>query len=342
MIKPSRLYPGDKITALSLSWGGAGEIPHRYQQGVKHIKENFNLEVVPAKNALRSAEWLYNNPKARAEDWMEALLDPSVKAIFTNIGGEDSIRILPYIDLNIIKNNPKIFLGFSDTTVSHFCNFKAGVVSFYGPSVLANFAESGGMHDYQIKDIQKFLFSEKPPGEIRPSNSWTSEFKSWEDENNLTIPREMQASTGWRFLQGTGIATGQLLGGCFEVMDWLRGTDFFPVIADWEGKILFLETSEEKPNPSYFKYTLRAFAAMGIFKKIKGLIFGRPYDNQYANEYDTLLVQIISEEEGLSELPIISGMDFGHTCPVFTLPIGVEAKMDMIQKKFSIIEAGVL
>ena len=94
---------------------------------------------------------------------MEAFSDSSVKAIISNIGGDDSIRTLSFTDLSVIRSNPKIFLGFSDTTVTHIACYKAGL-TFYGTSVLVGFAENGGMHRYQIEDIKRTLFSAEPAG----------------------------------------------------------------------------------------------------------------------------------------------------------------------------------
>src|SRR6185295_9995832 len=159
MIKPKKLKQGDKVAAISLSWGGAGSIPHRYEAGKKQLIENFGVEVVETKNALKSSDWIYKNPEARAEDLMEAFADSSIKAIISVIGGDDSIRTLPFMDLDVIRQNPKIFLGFSDTTVTHLCCYKAGLISFYGTSLFIGFAENGGMHHYQVDDIKRTLFS---------------------------------------------------------------------------------------------------------------------------------------------------------------------------------------
>ncbi len=339
MIKPKKLNPGDKIASISLSWGGAGDIPHRYQTAKKQLQENFDLQVVETKNALRSAEWIYKNPKARADDLIEALSDPSIKAIFTNIGGEESIRTLPYIDLDVIKNNPKIFLGFSDSGVTHFCFYKAGVTSFYGTSMLVGFAENNGMHSYQINDIKNTLFSSKPVGRILPNtNGWTSERLEWFVEENQYISRKLEPSTGWRFLQGSGITQAPLLGGCLEVLEFLKDTDFWVRPNDWKGKIMFIETSEVKMKPENFRWIIRNYAASGILKNIAGLIVGRPYDNLYWKEFDDTLIQVIKEEEGLDSLPIITGMDFGHTCPTFTIPLGIMGEINCDKQTFSIIE----
>ncbi len=339
MIKPKKLNRGDKVATISLSWGGAGEIPSRYAVGKKQIQDVFGLEIVETRNALKSAEWIYKNPKARAEDLMEALEDSSIKAIISNIGGDDSIRLLPYLDLEIIKKNPKIFIGFSDSTVTHFCFYKAGVTSFYGTSTLVGFAENNGMYPYQIKDIKRTLFSNEIIGKI-PQNKdgWTSERLDWFVPENQNISRKLTKSNGWKFLQGSEIVTGKLLGGCLDVLETLKDTPLWVKPKDWQGKIMFIEPSEAQVPPHYFKWILRNYAASGILHNINGFIMGRPYDYKYVKEYEEALLQVIRDEEGLKNLPIITEMDFGHTCPTFTLPYGVKAEINPINKSFSVIE----
>jgi len=145
MIKPRKLSTGDKIATVSPSWGGPSVFPHRYQEGIHQLQEEFELQVVEMPNTLRNEDWLSRTPQARAEDLMQAFADPSIKGIFATIAGDDSIRLLSFLDLNIIRNNPKVFLGYSDTTISHLVCYKAGLVSFYGPSIMAEFAENCGM-----------------------------------------------------------------------------------------------------------------------------------------------------------------------------------------------------
>lgn len=112
-------------------------------------------------NSLKGSEFIYNNPQARAEDLMTAFQDTRVKAIIANIGGEDSIRLLPYIDFNVIRENPKIFMGYSDVTVSHLFCHKAGISSFYGPAILTDFAENIEMHPYTVEMVKRTLFQMK-------------------------------------------------------------------------------------------------------------------------------------------------------------------------------------
>jgi len=342
MIKPKKLKVGDCVATISLSWGGAGEFPERYKVGKKQMEEVFGLKVIETKHALKPAAWIYNNPEARAEDLMEALENKNVKAIISNIGGDDSIRTLNYIDFKTIKENPKIFMGFSDSTITHFCFYKAGVTSFYGTSTLVGFAENIGMHQYQIDDIRRTLFSSMPVGNIPPNKEgWTSELLDWALPENQFKTRKLTPSTGWRFLQGSGIIKGELLGGCLEVLENLKDTQLWISPSEWKGKIMFVEPSEFQLDPDYFLWIFRNYAASGILHNINGLIVGRPYDNKFWAEYDDSLLKIVNEE-GLQDLPIITGMDFGHTCPIFSIPYGVIAEINTIDKTFSIKESALI
>lgn len=341
MHKPPKLHPGDKIAAVSLSWGGPSVFPQRYQVGVRQLQEEFGLQVVEMSHTLKPADWLYRNPKARAEDLMQAFTDPSIRGIFSTIGGSDSIRLLPFVDLDVIRDNPKIFMGYSDTTISHLICYKAGLVSFYGPAIMLEFAENGGMLPYVVRSLRRTLFSSEPIGEIKPATEgWTMERLEWADPALQRQRRKLTPSEGWKFLQGSGIRHGRLIGGCTEVFDWARGTELFPT--DWKDTILFLENSEDVPPPDYVKSFLRVLAAMGILRQLAGILFARPYD-QEANfpEYDEAILEVVRDEEGLTDLPIITRMDFGHTSPVFVLPYGVQAEIDCDSKRFSILENAV-
>lgn len=122
MIKPNALKKGDKIAIVSLSWGGLGDekLIHKYYIAKERLEKDFGLSVVTMPNALKGSDFVYNHPELRAKDLMDAFRDETIKGIFCAIGGSDSIRLLPYIDYGVIYNNPKIFMGYSDTTVSHF------------------------------------------------------------------------------------------------------------------------------------------------------------------------------------------------------------------------------
>ncbi|CAG0946975.1 muramoyltetrapeptide carboxypeptidase [Anaerolineae bacterium] len=345
MIKPPKLNPGDKVATVSLSWGGPSAFPHRYRAGVRQLENEFGLTVVEMPHTLKYAGWLARNPEARAADLMQAFADPSIKGIITTIGGEDSIRLLPYLDLDMIRNNPKIFLGYSDATISHMVCYKAGLVSFYGPTIMAGFGENGGLFPYMVESVRRTLFSSEPIGEIMPNlDGWTVERLEGADRANQECKRSLNLSTGWKFLQGEGVRRGHLIGGCIEVVDWIRGTVLWLSHDQWQDAILFLETSEDAPPPATVRYTLRAFAALGILGRLSGILFGRPGGGVALErfvEYDNAILQIVRDEQGLTDLPVITNMDFGHTDPMFVLPYGVQAEIDCQSQRFSILENAV-
>lgn len=345
MLKPTQLHPGDKVATVSLSWGGPGKYPERYRQGKQQLVQQFGLEVVEMPHTLRTPEWLAEHPEARAADLMTAFADSSIKGIFSTIGGDDSIRLLPYIDLDVIRANPKVFIGFSDTTVTHLACLKAGLVSFYGPSIMAGFDENGGLLPYSEASVRKTLFEAEPVGPIAPNqDGWTVERLDWGDPATFQQWRAMQPTDGWRFLQGAGTARGPLIGGCLEVLEWLRGTKVWPDREVWEGAILFLETSEEGPPPEIVTRTLRTYAATGVLERLSGLLFGRPGGTGPQSDwerYDEAILQVVAHEQGLTQLPIITRMDFGHTTPVFVLPYGVTAEIDSARQQFAIVESAV-
>lgn len=115
MIKPERLRRGDKVAIVSLSSGMLGDkqFIHKYYLGKERLEEIFGLEVMPMPHALKGSSYLYEHPEKRAEDWMEACADSSIKAIITAIGGDDGVRLLPYVDFDVLRKYPKIFLGYS-------------------------------------------------------------------------------------------------------------------------------------------------------------------------------------------------------------------------------------
>ena len=344
--KPRKLNPGDKVATVSPSWGGPSIFPYRYQAGVRQLEAEFGLEVVEMPHTLKDADWLYRNPEARADDLMQAFGDPSIKGIIATIGGNDLIRLLPYIDLDVIRNHPKVLMGYSDTVISHMLCFRARLVSFYGPSIMSGFAENGGLFPYMTNSVRRTLFQTDPIGVIEPNtDGWTVERLEWGEPANQEKKRTLNPCTGWKYLQGKGVHQGGLIGGCIEVLDWLRGTDLWPDSETWQDAILFLETSEDAPPPEMVKFILRTFAALGVLKRLSGILFARPggdFPIERFDEYDQVILQVVRDEEGLDDLPIITNMDFGHTDPMFVLPYGIKAEIDCDRKQFSILENAVI
>lgn len=346
MIKPKALQTGSRIATISNSWGGPGTFPNRYEIGKRQLEETYGVTVVEMPHTLAEPDWIYRNPQARADDMMAAFSDSSIDGVIATIGGDDSIRLLPHVDLEVIRANPKVFCGYSDTTVSHLMCYQAGLTSFYGPSIMAGFGENTGMHRYTREAFQRAVFQTEALGTL-PENKdgWTVEHLDWGNPELQTKVRSLSPCTGWNYLQGKGTHRGHLLGGCVEVLEMLKGTSLWPTPAQWRGAILFLETSEEGMPASALTYILRNYAATGILKNLSGLLIGRPggqLDPATFKDYDAAILQVVRLEEGLSSLPVVSTMDFGHTDPMLTLPYGIQAEIDCDQRTVSILESAVV
>lgn len=345
LIKPQRLKSGDRVAAVTPSWGGPGSMPWRYEAGKRQLQDEFGLDVVEMPHTLASPEWVAAHPQARAQDLMDAFSDPAIAGIVATIGGDDSIRLLPFLNLDVIAKNPKVFLGFSDTTSLHLACLTAGLTSFYGPSIMVGFAENGGMHRYTIDGIRKALFSAEPIGTIARNNEgWTGASPDWRDPAAQSQRRKLLPPTAPRILQGSKNVKGRLIGGCADVLEMAKGTVWWPPLPAWENAILFYETSEDAPPPSFVKYWMRNFAAQNILSSIRGIVIARADprgDETYQDRLEAAIVTVLAEE-GLGDVPVLSGLDFGHTQPMITLPYGVRASIDCDEASLTIDEAGVL
>ena len=335
MIKPPRLQPGDTIGIVSPSWGGAGKFPHRTRQGIDQLNAlGFKVRLAP--HALSHQGYVSDTAANRAQDINGLFADPQIKAIIASIGGDHSCHLLPLLDFDLIARNPKIFMGFSDITVLNVAIWQqTGLVTFNGPALLTDFAEYPHMLAYTEEYFLKAVASGQPMGAVQSSTDWTEEFLDWEAQKDRERPRRMLPNPGWTWLK-SGMAQGHLVGGCIESLQHLRGTPYWP---DWHNAILFFETSEEKPSPETVDGILMDYQNMGILDQLAGMLVGRPM--AYSDEEKQTLRERILERTRNYAFPILTDMDFGHTSPQFTLPIGCQARIDSAKKRFEILEPAV-
>lgn len=342
--KPKKLVPGSRIAIVSPSWGGPSRLPARYEMGVRELRERFGFEVVEMPHARADANWIWRNPQARADDINAAFADSSIEGIFSSIGGDDSVRILPYVDKSVIADNPKVFLGFSDTTTLHVFSLLAGVQTFYGPSVMAGIAENGGTFPYTESWMRRVLMTSDPVGVLAPSPEWTDAYAFWEDSTQAGKRRATQPNAGWNWLQGEKRVEGHLVGGCLDVFEFLKGTRWWPGSAVWEGAIFYWETSEDAPSPSMVSHWLRNYGSLGILDKLAGMVMGRPagYTPEQRDEINKLIISVVAEEFGRGDLPIVTGLDFGHTDPQMVIPNGGQMVIDPAARSISLPEAATI
>lgn len=327
-IRPPRLPAGSKIAALSLSSGFVTEVMPRYHAGVRQCRQEFGWEVIAAPNALRGPEYLYRHPQARADDLHWALQNPEIDGLLSIIGGDDSVRLLPLLDPQIIRAHPKVFLGYSDSTVTLLQFLRAGVMAYHGPSLLTDLAESGGMNPLVAEGVRRAVIADPQPFDLSPAAEWTEFHQDWAAEFQDT-KRPHEPGDSWIWLGGEAAAEGHLIGGCVEVLDMLNGTPGWPEPTLWRGAVLALETSEDVPPPSQVGYWFRNYAAQGILSGLAGLMLARP--RGYTADMKTELygwVKKVLWEADREDLPVVANVDFGHTSPQLTLPLGALARLD--------------
>ena len=345
MIKANRLKKGDKVAIISLSSGILGEpfVKHELNLGIKRLEE-FGLVPVFTENALKGIEYIKNHPEKRAEDLKQAFADDEIKAIICAIGGVDSYLTLPYLANDkefetLVKNNPKIFMGFSDSTTTHLLLNKLGLITFYGQAFIVDLAEfEPDMLEYS-KDAFTYLFNAPENHKILPSKFWYKDRTDFSPAAVGTL-REKFEDTGYEILQGENKTEGKLLGGCIEVLSeyidcpthnnqeeinkTIKNCNPFPTIDEWKNAILLLESSEEKISPENYRLIIQKFKELKIMNQLNGIVVGKPIDKVYYEEYKQILIEELAE----FDFPIFYNLNIGHAYPHTILPLGAEIELD--------------
>lgn len=328
------------VGVVSLSAGTLGEdfVRHELELGVRRL-EHYGLKVRFLPHALKGIDYLKAHPEARAADLLEAFRDPEIDLILCAIGGDDTYRLLPYLfDEDRLEKAAcrKPFLGFSDSTVNHFMLHKVGLPTFYGQSFLSDVCE---MDKEMLPYTRRYFEELLRTGTIRrvkPSEVWY-EGRTDYSPACLGTPLPAHPAEGWKLLQGPPVFSGKILGGCLDTIhDFFDGERYadmpalcqkyglFPGAADWQGRILLLETSEEQMSPEKFSRALGFLKQAGVFKAVSGILFGRPMDNVHREEYHRRLAAAVDDPS----LPILADVSVGHALPRCILPFGVNARVD--------------
>jgi muramoyltetrapeptide carboxypeptidase len=299
----NKLSPGDTIGVVSPSTPVEPGNP-QLANGVR-VLEDLGFKGILGKHVFANSLGYAASPTEKAADLMGMFGDPEVRAIICSQGGDTANASLPYLDWQVIRDNPKIFLGISDITVLLNAIYaKTGLVTFHGNDVMWGF----GRHPTAY-DRQEFLarLVDGKIGKVIPAG-----------------PRKAMRS---------GRAEGRLLGGNLRCLLKLAGTPYFP---DFSGAILFIESLGFEPAAS--DYMFRQLQQMGVFDQVAGVIVG------YIDGVDNLPGARLYLEDVLLTVtqdyhfPILKTNDFGHNCPNTTLPVGARVRMDADEQEIEILE----
>ncbi|MEM0154914.1 MAG: LD-carboxypeptidase, partial [Methanothrix sp.] len=321
LIISKKLSQGDKIAVIAPSRGMSLLSDSTRQYAIESLKGlGFRVEI--SEHANETDEFNSSSVKSRVEDLEWAFSSKEINGILTVIGGFNSNEMLDYIDFDLIKGNPKPFCGFSDiTALSDSIFARTGLVTYYGPH-FSTFGMLKG-NEYTIEYFKKCLMSEGSY-EIVQSKEWSDDTWYKDQENREFIRNEGPKPINY------GSAEGTIIGGNLCTFNLLHGTKYMPEL---NGSILFLE-DDYGSTPAHFARDLQSIIHQPGFDGVKGIAIGR--FQKKTGMTDALLRKIIKTKKELEGIPVISGVDFGHTSPIATFPIGGTAKITADEGSVSI------
>lgn len=312
---PEKLKQGDEIRVIAPS-SSLGIISQENIELAEKKLNDMGFKISYSKNSNEIDELESSSIDSRVADLHEAFSDKNVRGILTAIGGFNVNQILKYLDYDLIKDNPKVLCGYSDiTALSNAIYEKTGLVVYSGPA-FSTFAMLKG-NDYTVDYFKKCIADENP-FEIRPSNEWSDDKWFLDQENRKFIKND-----GFMVING-GEAEAKIIGGNLCTLGLLFGTEFMPSIKD---TILFLEDDNIVGDLfiKEFDRNFQSFIHQKEFSTVRGIVLGRFQESGNMNK-DKILKMIKSKKE-LNNIPVIANLDFGHTSPIFTFPIGGTAKI---------------
>ncbi|OZQ62465.1 LD-carboxypeptidase [Paenibacillus sp. VTT E-133280] len=311
-MKPNKLKPGDELRIISPA-RSLSLIAAEQRKIAKEQLQKLGFRISFSVNSFEKDDFVSSSIDSRIEDLHEAFLDPNVKGILTTIGGFNSNQLLRYIDYSLIAEHPKRLCGYSDiTALSNAIYAKTGLVTYSGP----HFSSFAMLHDneYTTEYFRKLMMDNKEIV-VRPSKHWSDDEWYLDQENRVFIRNEGP------FIINDGEAKGTIIGGNLCTLNLLQGTEYMPSL---KNSILFVEDDYES-SPATFDRDLQSLIHQPDFQHVKGLVIGR--FQQGSRMTKELLIKIITSKEELSDIPVIADVDFGHTSPMITFPVGGQASL---------------
>ncbi len=324
-----RLKKGDKIGIFTPSSPSTVTANQRFQRAKSFIEEK-GFVIVEGELTGQSDVYRSGSPKARADELNKLLRNPDIKMIMSTIGGTNSNSMLPYIDYEAFKDNPKLVVGYSDATAVLLALYaKTGNTTYYGPALIPSFGEFEPLVNDTYRYFEQYFMEEnKLPYEVPMPPFWSDEPVNWLEKTTEKILYRNEWVTGQ-----SGVAEGRLIGGNVNAMYGFIGSPYFPTIN--HGDILLIEDCMK--NASVVEKNFAMLKLHGVFEKVAGIILGKHelYDDLGTGKRPLDL--LIEQLDGL-DIPILAEFDTCHTHPMHPLAIGKKVKLDADAKKVICIE----
>ena len=336
---PPKAKPGDRVAIVSPSFAAPAVAPEVHEQGVRRLAELTGLVPVeyPTTRQLDA-------PAAdRARDLNAAFADPSIRAIVATIGGEDQITVIPHLDPDLVRADPKPFLGYSDNTNLLSWLWFHGVAAFHGGSVAVHLGPGPALDPEHEASLKAALLTGERLEITEPGEAEDYGVR-WDEPAALSSYGIREPTEPWTWSGPETSVTGPTWGGCIEVVQWVLAADRFPsdpsVLA---GHVLLVESSEDRPSAVEVGYILRSMGERGLLSQVAGVLAARPAASDHENPGTPESRKAFRDAQRETVLDVVGrynpeavvcvGVPFGHTRPQWILPYGGEVTLDGVERR---------
>ncbi|MGR5126370.1 S66 family peptidase [Photobacterium swingsii] len=325
---PQPLKQGDTIGFFSPSSPATHFAPTRFARAKQYLEsQGYKLKA----GALTSQSDHYRSGtiQQRADELNALIRDPDVRCIMSTIGGMNSNSLLPYLDYDALKADPKIIMGYSDVTALLLGIYqRTGIITFYGPALVASFGELAPLVDDTFASFSALTQPQPLPYRYNQPQYWTDAFINWEEQTE-TKPVKVNECE----FQGEGVYSGRLIGGNQNTMMAIWGSDYMPDIR--QGDILLVEDSLS--DIATLERTTAQLKISGVFDRVSAIILGK---HELFKDLGTgrRPIDVYREVLNGQPMPIVNGFDSCHTHPMLTMPIGATVTLDFDLGTVDIIE----
>ena len=323
------LLHGNTIGYFSPSSPVTRNVPSRYERARRYLQAQGHA-LVSGSLTGKSDHYRSGTIKSRAAEFNELLRNPDVRVVMSTIGGQNSNALLPYIDYDAIIEDPKIIIGYSDAAAILLGIYQmTGLVTFYGPALVASFGEFPPVVDETYASFRTILGGEQTaPYTYGLPEKWTDEMVPWDQQ---TGPKNLYENTC--AFHGEGVIEGRIIGGNLNTIWSIWGSPYMPEIR--EGDILLIEDSL-KPIATVER--LFMFLRLnGVFDRVSAIVLGKHEQLNDQGSGRTSLEVLLEVLDG-QRIPIVDGFDSCHTHPMLTVPIGIDAQINFDEEQVTLLQ----
>jgi muramoyltetrapeptide carboxypeptidase LdcA involved in peptidoglycan recycling len=339
LVHPPKASPGDKVAVVSPSFAAPAVGPAVHEQAMDRVRTVLGLEPVEYPTTRR----LDASPEDRAADLNAAFGDPDIRAVLATIGGDDQITVVPHLDPELVRADPKPFLGYSDNSNLLSWLWTQGVAAFHGGSTQVQVGPGPALDDVHLRSLRAALLD---GGRLEVTEPGESEDvgRLWDDPAALTTYGEREPTEPWTWAGPPRAVTGPTWGGCIEVLQWILTAGRFPTDPSvLDGGILLLEASEDLIPAPEFGYITRSLGERGLLAAVAAVVVSRPPASTHEDrpgaveraahraEQRDVAIETIGRYN--PDAVVVTGVPFGHTRPQWVLPYGGTMTVDGAERR---------